>query len=328
VGEAALAPAALSIITDYFPKEKLGTALSVYSMGVFIGSGLALVVGGVVIDAVAAQPEIHVPLLGAMASWRVAFLIVGLPGIALALLLYTVREPQRKNLLRNASGQAYVPSLREVFSQVRQRSSSAVGLALAIACMAMTTYSFGAWTPAYFIRVHHWSPGRTGVALGWIIMVCGCLGMLAGGWLCDRWQRRGLRDAPLRVGCIGAVGTAVLFPLAMLAGSTTLTLTLLCPAVLFQAMPAGSGYAALQLIFPNQMRGQVNAILGFVAIILGLTLGPLLPGLFNDYLFKDGNMVGPSVALSIGLAGTLAAVLFRSIFGPYKRHYALMHGDQ
>lgn len=327
VGEAALAPAALSVISDYFPKERLATALSVYSMGVFIGSGLALVVGGMVIDAVATQPDVHLPVVGQIASWRAAFIIVGLPGILLALVLGTVREPRRKNLMLNAQGQTVTPSMREVLAQIRLRASSAIGLALAIACMAMSTYSFGAWTPAYFIRVHHWTPGEAGIALGWIIMVCGCLGMYAGGTLCDFWQRQGKRDAPLRVGCIGAAGTAVLFPLALMMREPAVTLAILCPAVFFQAMPAGSGYAALQLIFPNQLRGQVNAILGFVAVLVGLTLGPLLPGLFNDYLFEDGNMVGASVALSIAIAGTAAALLFRAIFTPYKRHYAMMYRD-
>jgi MFS family permease len=328
VGEAALAPAALSIIADYFPKERLATALSVYSMGVFIGSGLALVLGGMVIDAVLTQHAVQLPLIGAIASWRVAFLIVGLPGLVLALVLYSVREPGRKNLMRGVDGQALVPSMGEVFAQIRLRASSAIGLALAIACMAMSTYSFGAWTPAFFIRVHHWTPGQAGVALGWIIMIAGCLGMLAGGTLCDYWQRMGKRDAPLRVGVIGACGTATLFPLALLMSDPRLTLALLVPAVFCQAMPAGSGYAALQLIFPNQLRGQVNAILGFIAIIVGLTLGPLLPGLFNDLLFKDGNMVGYSIAISIALAGTTAAILFRAIYAPYQRHYAMMHGER
>src|SRR5215475_4822666 len=106
VGEATLAPSAMSMTSDYFPKERLGGALSVYAMGIFIGSGLALIVGGEVVARVSGMPEVGVPIIGQIASWRLTFLIVGLPGLLVALLVYTVREPLRRNLLRTGSGQA------------------------------------------------------------------------------------------------------------------------------------------------------------------------------------------------------------------------------
>ena len=81
VGEATLAPSAFSMISDYFPRERLGTALSVYSAGIFIGAGLALIVGGTVVSAVSNIPAITMPVLGTIASWRLTFLIVGLPGV-------------------------------------------------------------------------------------------------------------------------------------------------------------------------------------------------------------------------------------------------------
>src|SRR6266851_3833712 len=106
VGEATLSPSAFSLITDYFPKEKLGLALSVYSMGIFIGSGLALIAGGSVVDAVTRIPAVTLPFLGAVAPWRFTFLIVGAPGLAIALLLFSVREPVRRQLMRRASNGA------------------------------------------------------------------------------------------------------------------------------------------------------------------------------------------------------------------------------
>src|SRR5712691_1532753 len=92
VGEATLAPSAFSLISDYFPRERLGTALSIYAMGIFIGSGLALIVGGTVVGAVTHLPAIDLPVLGTIASWRLTFLIVGLPGLLVGLILYTIRE--------------------------------------------------------------------------------------------------------------------------------------------------------------------------------------------------------------------------------------------
>ena len=97
VGEATLSPAAFSLITDYFPRELLGTAISIYLMGIFIGSGLALAIGGMVIDAVTRLPALRLPLVGMVASWRLIFLMLRPPGLVVAVLIFTLREPARWN---------------------------------------------------------------------------------------------------------------------------------------------------------------------------------------------------------------------------------------
>ena len=145
--------------------------------------------------------------------------------------------------------------------------------------------------------------------------------MYAGGTLCDRWQRRGIREAPLRVGIYSAAGTALFFPLAILIGNAAWTIIVLCGAIFFLAMPIGCSYAALQLIFPNQFRGQVSALFLFILSIGGLSLGPLLPGLLNDYLFRNEKMLGASLALTVGLAGVLMWVVFLLTYRPYREHY-------
>src|SRR2546423_6979813 len=103
-GEATLAPGAFSIITDYFPKRHLGRAMSVYSMGIFIGSGLALIVGGSVVQATSRVPFVELPLLGIVASWRLTFLLVGVPGVLVALWVATLREPTRRGLVTDPVG--------------------------------------------------------------------------------------------------------------------------------------------------------------------------------------------------------------------------------
>jgi MFS family permease len=102
VGEASLSPAAYSLIADYFPREQLGVAISVFYMGIYLGTSVSLLLTGLVIDALSHAPTVTVPLLGIMASWRVTFLIVGLPGVLFALLAYTFREPARRGVLRIA----------------------------------------------------------------------------------------------------------------------------------------------------------------------------------------------------------------------------------
>jgi len=312
VGEATLSPSAFSLLSDYFPKERLGTALSIFSMGIFFGSGLALIVGGLVI--------------GTVGSWRLTFLIVGLPGLLAGLLVFTIKEPQRKDLLRTTGGQASELGLAEVVDQVRLRWQSVAGICLAFSFQALCNYAQQAWLPTYFFRAHGWVPRQAGLTLGVMSLATGLLGAYLGGMLCDRWQRRGRTDAPLRVGVLATACAGVFFSLAMAAPALKLQLALLVPAFFFLAMPIGSTYASLQLILPNQVRGQVGALQVFTLNLGGLILGPFLPGFFNDYLFKDATMVGWSLALTVGLASLLSAILFRATWSPYRRHYAQMHG--
>lgn len=309
VGEATLSPSAFSLLSDYFPKERLATALSVFSMGIFFGSGLALIVGGLVI--------------GALGSWRLTFLIAGLPGLLATLLVFTIKEPHRKNLL---DGQASRLNLAEVFEQVKLRWQSVVGICLAFAFQALCNYAQQAWLPTYFFRVHGWQPKQAGLTLGIISLVTGLLGAYSGGALCDRWQRRGKTDAPLRVGVLATACAGIFFTLAMAVTAINLQLGLLVPAFFFLAMPIGSSYASLQLILPNQVRGQVGALQVFTLNLGGLILGPFLPGFFNDYLFKNPLMVGWSLTLTVGLASLLSAILFYATWRPYRMHYAQMHG--
>ena len=296
VGEAALSPAAFSLIADAFPPRQLGLALSVYSMGIYLGSGLAMIVGGSVVQGLSHRPEIALPLLGPIASWRATFLVVGLPGLLVALLTLTIREPQR-------------------------RARSFAGISLGMVFQAVSGYAFLAWGPTFFERTYAWTVGQAGRTLGILTLTFGCLGMYVGGWLCDHWQRRGIAEAPLRVGVLSAAGTAVAFPLALLVGRATWTTVLLAVAIFVLAFPIGSSYAALQLIFPNQLRGQVSALFLFTLSLGGLSLGPLVPGLLTDYLFRNDKMTASSLALTIAVASVLMWGLFLTTYRPYREDY-------
>jgi MFS family permease len=325
VGEATLGPSAFSLIADYFPKERLGTALSIFSAGIFIGSGLALIVGGAVVSAVTGLPAVTVPLLGEIASWRLTFVIVGLPGLLVGLLVYTVREPLRRNLLQGAAGEVAHPSLREVAGEVKLRWRSVAGVALSQSAHAMCVYALTAWAPTFFIRIFGWSPQRTGGTLGSLILVMGCVGMYAGGTLCDRWQRMRIREAPLKVAVVSTIGAGVCCCLALGIQRPVLTVALLVPAYFCLSMPVGSFYAALQLIFPNQLRGQVGALLIFTINVGGLIMGPWLVGALND--LWGAQMVGYSLAVTIGLASLTSVSLARLTYRPYRTHYQMMHKD-
>jgi MFS family permease len=325
LGEATLSPCAFSMITDSFPKERLSTALSVYTMGIQLGSGLALVIGGVVAQAVSHMNPIRLPGVGFIAAWRVTFLIVGAPGLLVALLLTSVREPARRALLLDSSGRAAQLRLVDALAQIRARWRSVAGIAAMISCQATCNYVLLTWGPTFFERMHHWPKDRTGLVLGLTTLGCGCLGLLVGGRVSDGWQRRGVIDGPLRVGMISLVGMALLLAPATLFASASWTVASLIGAVFCIGLPIGCGYAAVQLIFPNQARGLVSAIIIFAVALIGLGFGALLPGLLNDHLFHDEYRIGYSMSITVTLACLLGMVAFLATVSAYRADYRAAH---
>jgi MFS family permease len=326
IGEATLSPAAFSTIADYFPKERLSLALSVYSMGVQVGAGLALIVGGLIVQAVMHMSPVHVPLFGTLEPWRLAFLIVAAPGVFVAALLLTVREPPRRLLARSGVEGGPNGGMRAALRELRTRWQSAVGISIILATQAMSNYAFGSWSPAFFERLHHWPKSRSGLVLGMLTIVCGCVGLVFGGRLSDRWLRAGSPEAPLRVGLVGLVGVAVTLIPAMLSPSEGVTVALLVPAVFFLALPIGCSYASIQMIFPNEVRGTVSAVMLLVLNLLGLTLGTLLPGLLDDRLFHDEGMLGASIAITAGVASVAGSIAALLTFAHYRRDFGAQHG--
>jgi MFS family permease len=326
IGEAGLNPAAFSILSDYFSKARLGTALSVFYIGQILGSSLALVIGGTVVQSVTRRPETTVPILGTIASWRLTFLILGLPGFLLALLAFTVREPVRKNLARSTAGSTRL-SMAESIDEIGKRWQSILGISLGFAFLAACLYGFSAWVPTYFLRVHGLTIGETGRALGFLILPFGCAGLYFGGWLSEHWQKRGIIDAPLRVAILCAVGIVLILAPAMLMPSGALSLALIGVGYFFAVLPLGTGAAALQAIVPNQVRAQVGALFLFILNLGGLTLGPLLPGVFADYVFRDPKMIGTGLAITLASSGALLFVIISATRRPYRYHYRQMHSQ-
>ncbi len=324
VGESTLSPSAYSLIADYFPRELLSTAISVYYTGVFLGTSASLLLTGSVLDALAHTPVITVPLLGTMASWRITFLIVGLPGLLFALLAYSIREPERRNLVRTATGETQL-GMQAAFNEISRRWKSLIGISLGSVFQAVPSYALISWTPTYFQRVYGWTPGQSGRGLALLLLTFGCAGMFAGGRISDRWQKRGIAEGPLRVGVVCGIGTLVL-PAAYLAPQSGYTFFLLMPGIFLLSLAMGTSAAALQRIFPNQVRGQVSAFYLFLLNLGGLTLGPLLPGYFDDHLFHNPNMIGASLAITMAASAILMLVAFRATYRPYRKDCELLEG--
>jgi len=194
IGEAALSPAAYSLISDHFPPERRARAISAYAMGPYLGSGLALIIGGQVIEAASGLGAVTLPLVGELAPWQLVFLAVGLPGIPIALLFLLVREPVRRGLAPQGSDTELLPF-------IKARRTLFLLLFLGFSVFGIAGISYLVWIPAVFIRVHGWTAGDIGVAYGLILLLHRRLGVgpLADARSCRcAGAGRGLGDARAR----------------------------------------------------------------------------------------------------------------------------------
>lgn len=312
VGEAALSPAAFSLITDYFRKERLATAISVYSMGIYIGAGIAYLLGGLVIGFASSQELYNLPIVGPTRSWQVIFFIVGLPGVLLAGLLYTVKEPVRRNrrLVQTASG-AYKPvkiPLREVFKYINENRLTFICHNFGFGLISLSTNAGGAWNPTYFVRNHGWTTAKVGVLMGIILAVMGTAGIVSAGRFSDWLTERGYKDAPMRVGLLAVL---LLTPVGIafyLAPSGNVAIGVYVPLAFFASAPFGVAPAAIQQIMPNAMRGQASAIYIFLVNLIGLGLGPTATALVTDYIFHNDDAIRYSLMINGGVAQLIAAL--------------------
>lgn len=315
VGEAALSPAAYSLIADYFPKELLGRAISLYGTGIYFGAGLAFIVGGVVVDIVSSAPPVSLPIIGSLRPWQTVFFIVGLPGVFVALLALTIREPER--LGRKLSNDR-IP-FAEVLKYLMERWKTYLPYFFGISFVSVYTYGVLVWFPEFIRRTYGWPIGDIGVLAGVIILFFGTTGILAGGIVADRFTRRGHPDAHLRAVLIGSVCLApfaILFPLMP---SAEFAFTLFAGHTFFAGYHYGIIPSGLQIVTPNRMRGQVSAIYLFVNNIIGLGFGPLLIGLFTDYVYRDDAKIYLSLTSTAALSVPLAIVLFAYGMKYYRR---------
>jgi len=321
VGEAALNPAALSLISDYFPRKTRGRALTFYNMGVSLGVGVALIFGGQLIAWVASAPPLDVPGIGQLRAWQTVFILVGLPGLLIALLMLTVREPVRRGRLQIQLADGRITenlTVRQTLAYLGQRWRTYLTHFLGMSVVTILGYNYFFWVPSMFVRTWGWTIPEISLGYGIITLTAGPLGVLASGWVAERLRERGHQDALMRTCVFGAavflIPASILTPL-MPTGQ--LALVLLVPVSIGGAWVTATGAAALQMIAPNQMRAQTTALYYFVINILGL-LGPTAVGLVTDFGFGDDAALRWSLSIVCGGASVMG-LTFLALHLPYYR---------
>ena len=326
VGEAALTPAAYSMLADLFPRDKLGRAIGIYSSGVFIGIGLSFIIGGVLIANLEAAGGMTVPLLGHLKSWQATFLIVGLPGLLVALLALTLTEPERTGL-----GSTVAPAninLRMLADWIGQHRRVYLAHFAGFAMMTLLFNAIMAWAPEYFIRIQGMDRGLVGIRLGLFAAIFGGAGVICGGLYADYLSRKGDLAAPMKA---GLQGTLILTPIAIaapLVPDGDLSLLLFAPLLFFASFPFGPAASALQMISPSRMRAQVSAVYLFVVNLTGIGFGGTATALVTDYVFRDGMKLHYAMALIAAFGGLLSIILIFIAIEPFRRlHTRLLEAE-
>jgi MFS family permease len=325
VGEAALSPAAYSMITDTFPRSKLGRAFGLYNIGITIGAGTALLVGGIVVGAVShSGATFRLPLLGEVRAWQMVFIVTGAPGMLLPLLLLTIREPARRGLLRTGStGEPLAAPLRPPLSEVLNYvwlNRKFYGLHfVALALLSMTGYCVAAWLPTALVRAYGVGYGQVGKVMGVSTILMNSSGMLLAGILCDRLTRRGWKDAPIIVALISACGIATFSCLPPFMPTVPLIWVAIFVAGLTFNAYNGVGPMAVNQVTPNQYRAQVSAVYLFVVNALGLGVGPTLVPFLNDRVFHDPAKIRYSLVIVVFSAATTAIILLLKVRPIYRQ---------
>lgn len=309
-GEAALSPAFYSIVADLFPKHKLGRALGVYAIGAFIGSGLAFLIGGYVIGLLKDVSFVTLPIIGEIKTWQLTFMIVGLPGVLLALLMIlTVREPERKGLKMDANGVAVKASFKNSIGFIKTHKKTFFCHFIGFSFYTMMLYSLLGWAPAYYMRHFGLDASQTGYILGSIILVANTSGALFCGWLIDFFSKRGYSDAAIRAGAIGCAALIIPSVLFTQVDNMQLSFALIFVAMFFSTFPIPASAAATQMLTPNQLRSQVSAKFLLISNLIALGVGTTAVALITDRYYENTLMVGNSISIVNAVAGVIGVFL-------------------
>jgi predicted MFS family arabinose efflux permease len=262
IGEAGCTPPANSIISDYFPADRRASALSIYALGIPIGSMIAAVGGGWIATEV---------------GWREAFIWLGVPGVVLALIVkFTVKEPPR------STTQTHAPSFVSTFAALAKKPTFwhvAFGSALA----SFVGYGVGQFLTNFMIRTHGFSLFNAAVVIGVVLGVCAAIGTFTSGFLADRISRR----HPNALAWLPALGFAIATPLYLLAFVLP-NIWLAMPALMVAAVThyfyLGPMYAITQGVAAPRMRATAVAVLLFVVNLIGYGMGPAVIGTLSDFL--------------------------------------------
>jgi MFS family permease len=336
LGEAVLSPAAISLISDYFPPSRRGTAVGFFLSGIAMGIGAAILIGGGVLHVVELGVLAGTPLAG-QPAWRLVLLLIGAPGLLWSLAILAIREPARQATEDTAaqpnaiSGSDPTVDATATANAHASRSTAAasdanatptwrtttwarvIPIYLVVAAASLVDNAVGAWAPTLLIREFTRDPAQVGVQLGFLLTAGFGGGVLVGGWLADRAGSRGGWAYKLGVCLISGL---VILPVSLLINAGQFNIVLLSVPLYFalSGIVTACGFSAILDVVPNRSRGLAMAISFFLNVALGAGLGPTAVALASDHVFGANAGLGPAITLTVAAGyGTAIAALLAAL---------------
>jgi len=323
VGEATLSPCAMSMISDSFPKERRAKPIAFYTMALSLGAGIASLVSAGVLQWAKSVPAIDLPVLGVVAPWQFTFIVVGLPGVVLALLMLTLREPNRQSIVVNPDQVGSDRNnITDMLRHIARHWKVFIPFISVFCYMTILAYSQG-WGAPLFQRTWGWEASQYATVNAVILLAVGPATVNFAGWLSDRWTRQGIADAPVRIALIGVVVMILSGVVAPLLPSPWVAIGVYGVNTSGIAMASAVGVTALLNISPAAMRAQIVAFYYMCISLAGLLLGPTSIALLNDYVFGVENIRYSMalVPLAFGLPVLLMAGLIRRKYIATQAHF-------
>lgn len=327
VGAACSGPATFSMLADLFPREKLPRAFAFLFFGVYAGEGVALIVGGALAHMFLQMPPRSLPLIGAVHGWQLTLFAVGLPGLLVTALLATMREPARRGRAAATGSPAGTTAdpipVKDVLAFLWKNAGIFLPMFVSMGISAALAFGVRSWGPAFYMRSFDWTVAKYGLVQGVLAVTVMPFGALTGSLFAERLAKK-YDDANMRTVFIGqllALPGLILFPL-MPTGAWAVTISTVGTFFMFWTVAPLN--AALQIVTPNQMRGQVTALFLFVYNVIGFGLGPTFVAVFTDFLFHSEERLGQSMSVATLTLGSVTALVMWLGVKPYGRAIAQM----
>ena len=306
VGEAGGTPPSHSLIASYFPHQERSTAMGIYGSGSQIGVLVGMLGGAIIADQM---------------GWRVVFLIFGLPGVLIGMLVFfIVKEPAKP----------VVPDDRSMWQDLMSlwRIPAFAILSFATGFTALAGYGMGTWFPSFLIRVHGLSLTEAGLILGVVGTLGALIGAVFGGILCDKLASRDARWQ-LRLPAVGAglsvifLGLFILWPESQFWQlgdfKVPYAVVFLFLGGIVSSFWIGPTYAAVQTLTAEHLRSQASALLLLLLNLIGLGLGPLVVGALSDLLIADFGHESVRYAMVISLSTVIIGSVLYGLGGEQYR---------
>ena len=315
VGEAVMAPISVSLVSDSFPENKQGKPMGIITAGVYIGIGITLLGGGFLIDYLTSIGGITLPLIGYLKPWQATFMIVGIPGLVLAIAAFYLKEPRR---IEEQVDSNHLVDRKNVFLHLKEHRKTLIPMFGGLIFMALIFYSFSFWAPTMMIRTFDISLTEVGFILGMITIISSITGTIIAGSAVDYLRNRNYSDAPVRAAMIAVI--LALPPIILLSFVQTELGAWICIAMylLFISSFAPLGLLAISGVSTGNVKGQTAAIHAFLMMAFGLSLGPQLTAFFTDFVFVDPNLLINSVSLTGLIVLPISALLFKLSLSRYR----------